>query len=95
MEHKEYQEGNTVMIKAQFYDFDGRLVDPDFVNVTIYSHATREILFEDDALKESVGVYYYYFTVPSAKYGPVVYEFFGEWLGVPSVNRDTIFIKWG
>jgi hypothetical protein len=89
-----YKSGDSVEFIGKFYDDNDALADPTSVTITIYNHSTRTQLATASATKVSVGVYRYYYTLPTDLTGAVVYEFVGQLDGRPTVIRELIPIEW-
>jgi hypothetical protein len=86
--------GDTIRLKATFYNYSGALADPDSVTAKIYSHIGQILLATGAATKESTGVYYYDYTVPADVPGLIVYEFSGMMDGTPTAGRATFEKVW-
>lgn len=86
--------GNTVRLKASFYNFAGVLTDPTDVAIKIYSHIGQMLLITASPTQESTGVYYYDYTVPTDVNGSIVYEFSGTMEGSPTVGRAVLEKAW-
>jgi len=89
-----YKSGDSVELRASFYDDNNVLSDPTSVTVTIYNRSSRAQLATGSATKVSTGVYRYYYTLPSDTSGAIVYEFVGTLDGRPTVARELIIIEW-
>jgi hypothetical protein len=88
------QAGDTVRLKVQFYDWNNDPADPDEVIVTIYDSNRNELIIQQlgPGNKESVGAYYYDYTLTNA--GTYYYEFKGTLEGTPALRRGTLKVIW-
>jgi hypothetical protein len=92
---KIYQ-GDTVRLKASFYNFAGALADPDAGTVTLRIYDAGRTLLETVAnssiTKSSTGVYYYDYTTTAA--GDLSYEFSGTLEGSTVLGRQMFEVEW-
>lgn len=91
-----YLSGNTIRIKATFYDFDNQLVNPQIVKFILYDSKYNKIdeYMLSDSNRVGVGVYFYdYITQVEQKCNKIYYEFYGEIGGKPSINRGEFLVK--
>lgn len=86
--------GDTVRLRSSFYNFAGELADPTSVTITIYDGDKVVLVNAGATTKESTGIYYYDYTVPSTSPDPLVYEFSGTLESHVSLSRATINRKW-
>lgn len=86
--------GETIRLEASFYNFGKALADPTSVTFKAYTYSDRTVLITANATKDSVGVYYYYYTVADDSYGSIVCEFTGMLDGSPTVVRELLLVKW-
>jgi len=85
--------GNTVRLKAEFRDYDGKPVDPQNVKVIVYNQ-NKIPIFTEDAVRESEGVYYYDYTITFDEGSPIAFEFNGSLDGHPVLGRQTLSPTW-
>lgn len=85
--------GDTVRLKVHFKTFDGSLVDPSSITLTIYDETKTQIeqFNLTDSDKETVGVYYYDYLVPNNK--ELIFEFAGLFNNKPILSRDRLKIQ--
>lgn len=86
--------GDTVRLKASFYNFSDALADPTGVTCTVYDGRRTVLVNAASTTKESTGVYYYDYTVPSAGFDPITYEFSGTLEGTTALGRATLEREW-
>lgn len=91
-----YQAGNTVRLNCTFTDFSNQPVDPVNIKVRIYNQ--QYVLITDNILsaanRDDVGVYFYYYTIPMDYVNQkIVYEWYGEIGGFPSISRNTFKVN--
>jgi hypothetical protein len=86
--------GDTIRLKASFYNYSGALTDPDSVTVKIYTDIGPIQIETGAATKEATGVYYYDYTIPADINGALVYEFAGILDGTPTVGRAMLDKSW-
>lgn len=85
---------NTVRLKAEFRDFDGKIAVPDNVKLKIYD-GTREQMGEDiSILPDAQGKYWHDFVIPDNVVGQIYFEFIGTLSGNPILGRSIIDIRW-
>lgn len=86
-----YQSGSTVRLQCEFYDFEGKYIDPELTKITIYDSNRRVIysqtLTSED--KKSVGKYYVDY-VTDKREQRLYYEWYGVVNGKPSLERGII-----
>lgn len=87
-----YQAGNTVRLNCQFTDFSNQPVDPSSIKVRIYTQQYN--LISDNMVssnnRDDVGVYFYDYTIPQEYANQkIVYEWYGEIGGFPSLQRGS------
>lgn len=87
-------QGDTVQLRVYFRTLNNIVVDPTGITLTIYdSTATQLEQFEiTEVNKESTGVYFYDYTVPSDK-SEFIFEFKGTYNSKPILVRDTLKIQ--
>lgn len=83
--------GDTVRLVANFMDFNGNAVSPENIELTIYDLEEEEIesINLDDSNRKDVGVYFYDYVADQ----DVIFEFFGEVEGNPTVIRNSLQVK--
>jgi hypothetical protein len=88
--------GDTVILRATFYAFNGILTSPTVVTLRLYDVARKQV-GEDIPVNStylvSTGVYEYPYTIPDG-YGNLTFEFTGILDGFPAVARGTIEREW-
>jgi hypothetical protein len=87
-----YKEGNTVRFFCEFKDFADQLADPSVINFKVYNQKYEQI--HDASVgtdtKASQGNYFYDYTIPKGYLNQkLIYEWYGEVSGSPSLNRDS------
>lgn len=85
--------GNTVRLRAEFRDFDGNLVEPDDVTVTVYDQ-NKDSLVSEPGVMEEPGKYYYDYVITRGNDMPVAFEFKGFIDGKPILGRQLISLQW-
>lgn len=89
--------GDTIRLKASFYNWSGNLVDPEEITVSFYDSGKtiigKEVTLNLITAKESAGVYHYDLTVP-AGHNKIYFEFCGTIDGMPSVERGELRATW-
>lgn len=90
--------GNTVILRAEFRDYDGRaMITPSDIKLTIYDSNKRIIDGPFDvtiANRVEEGIYEYPYVVPKGN-GPIVFAFEGIGPdGKPVVSRAMISREW-
>lgn len=88
--------GNTIRIQATFKDFNKQLVDPQITKFIIYdckyNKLNEYVLSNTNRLSQ--GIYYYDYITCSTENGKkIIYEFYGEIGGKPSINRGDFTVK--
>lgn len=82
--------GNTILLESVFYDWEGALIDPSSVTVTIYNSKLVSIEeLEPQNIRK--GYYTVLYTVPDV--GTYTYEFKGIIEGKPYINRASFTVK--
>ncbi len=84
---------NTVRLKAIFSTFAGVLADPSNVTLTINDYTTGGSYVNASGsyiIRESLGTYYYDYTIQPPRNGKLLYEWSGVLEGSDIVNRGTI-----
>ncbi|MFC0235658.1 hypothetical protein [Fictibacillus phosphorivorans] len=87
--------GDTVRLKCHFKTFNGTLVDPTNVKLTIYddTEIQTEQFILNDTNRESVGVFYMDY-VPASQLNEVFYfEFSGSFNNKPILSRGKVKIQ--
>lgn len=86
--------GDTVRLKCHFKTFDGQLVFPVDVKLTIYDSQKQQIeqITLDDTNKEGNGVYFYDYVLPIDK-DEIIFEFRGLYNNKPILIRDSVKIQ--
>jgi len=86
--------GNTVRLKATFYNLAGAATDPDASAVTLNIYdGNRTVVTTQPCTRESAGVYYYDYTIPAGA-GPLHWEMAGKMATLPVVGRDKLEREW-
>jgi hypothetical protein len=87
-------QGDTVRLKCHFKAFDGQLIDPTDVKLTIYKsdETVIEQIHLDDTNKENVGVYFYDYT-PASELDEFIFEFAGSVNNKPILSREKVKIQ--
>lgn len=89
--------GDTVRLKVTFQDYDGVLIDPTDIKLTIYDQSTKKIIagpFDiTDDNRSGSGTYFYDYTLPIGLTA-LVYEYIGNYNGKPIVGRSTLTREW-
>lgn len=83
---------DTVRLKVKFRDFDGQVIDPTEVTLTVYK-INKEVITtitQNSLTKENVGCFFYDYTVGTEDF---IYEFSGLYNNKPILSRDTVQIK--
>jgi len=57
--------GESLRLRAEFYDWDGDLFDPDSVYVSIWNNSGSKVVDRANANRQALGSYYYDYNVPS------------------------------
>lgn len=86
--------GDTVRLKASFYNYLGALADPTGVKITIYDGQRTVLVDAVAATKETTGIYYYDYLVPVSGVGPLYYEFSGTLEGSVALGRAALEGLW-
>ncbi|WP_100406687.1 hypothetical protein [Bacillus solitudinis] len=88
-----YQFGNTVRLSSIFYDWDGNVAEPDLVKLKVYNsgYQKKEEFSLGPANRKDDGGYFYDWTPKET--GDLIYEWYAELEGNPSLKRDRISIK--
>lgn len=86
--------GDTIRLKVHFKTFDGVLIDPSNITLTIYDKDEQQIeQFQlTDSDKEKVGVYFYDYVLP-ANQEIIIFEFAGVYNNKPILIRDEVKIS--
>jgi hypothetical protein len=84
-----YKSGNTVRLIGEFYDFEGNLIDPQIVKVAIYDykHNLIQEVVVGQSSKLSKGIYYFDYVTKNGN-NKIIYEWYGEIDGRPSLDRN-------
>ncbi len=85
--------GDTVRLKCHFRTFDGQLIDPADVKLTIYDSNIQQIkqITLTDINKEN-GVYFYDYVLPNDKQ-EIIFEFQGLYNEKPILSRGKVKIE--
>lgn len=89
------QAGNTVMLICKFYDDKDGVVSPSVVKFITYDYQYN-ILSQTDLEPTSInqdGYYVFHYVTPKENQN-IIYEFYGEIGGYPSLKRGELVIKW-
>lgn len=86
-----YQYGNTVRLECTFHEFNGSLVDPDNVKITVYDSRYNKI-FEGNGIRIETGKYFFDYTTEE-KEQKCYYEWYGEIEGKPSLKRGEFMTR--
>jgi hypothetical protein len=88
-----YKAGNTVRFSCEFRDFADTLADPSLIKFKIYNQKyeiVQEVSVSSSANKQSTGKYFYDYTIPTQYANQkLIYEWYGEVGGNPSLDRNT------
>jgi len=90
--------GDTIRLKAEFKDFNGKLTDIENPKVVVYD-SNREVILAAEPERVGVGKYQYDLIVPDYKEAgkqkePLVFEFSGSLEGKPIVGRTSFERMW-
>ncbi|MGG4039290.1 hypothetical protein [Heyndrickxia ginsengihumi] len=87
-------QGDTIRLKCHFKTFDGVLVDPSDVKLTIYKSDQTQIeqISLDDTNRLDIGVYFYDYT-PASELSEFIFEFAGSVNNKPILSRDMVEVK--
>lgn len=92
-----YQAGNTIRLLCIFEDFDGNRVNPNNVRITFYNYKYEKI--QENVLsinnRQELGVYFFNYLTSKNSEQRIIYEWYGEIGGFPSIKRGsfrTVFI---
>lgn len=87
-------QGDTIRLKVYFKTFDGDLIDPTDITLTIYDADETEIeqFSITDSDKEKVGVYFYNYETPLDQ-DKIIFEFKGTYNNHPILVRDELKIQ--
>ena len=86
--------GDTIRFRCHFRTFDGQLIDPADVKLTVYD-TNKQQMFQitlTDTNKEKVGVYFYDYVLPDDKQ-EIIFEFRGLYNNKPILARDSVKIQ--
>lgn len=81
--------GNTVRLFAEFRTFEGNLADPTDITLIIYDTNTNYEYTGSQIVRQSLGVYYKDFTIPSGR-GWLKYTWSGALEGSTALNQGVI-----
>ena len=86
-----YHAGNTIRLKCIFEDFDGNRVNPSNVKIILYDNKYQKLQesFLSSGYRVGTGEYVYNYITSSDSEQRIVYEWFGEINGLPSLKRST------
>ena len=87
--------GDTVRLEVKFMDFDGNIVEPSNVTLSMYDNsntAIQSILLTADN-RTGIGSYYYDYVIPFAIEEFFIYEFRGLHRERPILARDKIHVE--
>ena len=87
--------GNTVRLKVTFKTSDGTPKDPTSVQLKVYDDDRRTIedIDLDSDYRESIGTYFYDYTIPRGE-GYIAVEFTGKIDGKDVTERVQITREW-
>ena len=87
--------GNTVKLKAEFINYDGKQLDVHDVTLTIYDERKRVVLTVPEAnlSKNGTGNFSYDYLVPEGA-TPYYYEFSGIYNGLRYSGRKPLLREW-
>ena len=91
-----YETGNTIRLRGTFNNNAGTPTDPDVPTVRVYDNFYTLLgeFILGTANRISTGTYQYDYTIPSGTIDKVYYyEFYGEYSGVPALNRGKFLAK--
>ena len=86
--------GDTVRFRCHFRTFDGQLIDPADVKLTIYDTNKQQIeqIALTDSDKENIGVYFYDYVLPMNQ-SEIIFEFSGIYNNKPILARESLKIE--
>lgn len=92
-----YHAGNTIRLKCIFEDFDGIRVNPSTVKIIFYDNKYQKLQESllNSEYRIGIGEYVYNYIASSDSEQRIVYEWYGEINGLPSLRRSsfrTVFI---
>lgn len=91
---KTYQSGNTVRLSCIFRGFNDEDIDPTLIKVKFYDY--KHNLLEEISIgqenKDIDGSYFYDYVIPDG-HKKIIYEWYGEIDGLPSIKRDFILTE--
>lgn len=89
-----YQYGNTIRFECDFFDFNGQLIDPQLIKITVYSYKYEVLFTEVLGLnnRKNIGEYFYDYTT-ERKDQKLFYEWYGEIDSKPSLKRGEFMTK--
>lgn len=87
--------GDTVRLCCHFRTFDGQLIDPDDIAITIYDEQSNVLHTSPitSQNRESVGAYFYDYVVPNSS-GDLTFEYKGTYETKPILSRNVINTRW-
>jgi hypothetical protein len=85
-----FQQGNTVRLLANFYNWDGEPADPEELKLIIYDDKYNTISTVTETTKLDIGQYYCDYTFATA--GNFIYEWLAVLGGKPTLRRRKILI---
>lgn len=89
--------GNTIRLRASFYNFSDVLTDPTAITLKFYDQKRVQIGSDISitvANKVSTGIYEYDYTIPNTTSSAIVYEWRGLISGEVSLARGVIPLRW-
>ena len=86
-----YHAGNTIRLQCIFEDFDGNRVNPTNVKIILYDNKYQKLqeLVLSSGYRIGTGVYIYNYITSSDLEQRIVYEWYGEINGLPSLKRSS------
>jgi hypothetical protein len=90
--------GDTVRIKVEFRDYDGKLIDPTDIQLKVNEKNKKKLYTEPpiqitDSNKIATGTYYYDYQIPVGL-SDLVIECSGVYNSKPILTRLTISREW-
>lgn len=92
-----YQAGNTIRLVCTFKDFNGVKINPTNTKISFYNYKYERLQQTTLSITNRLetGVYFYNYITPSTLEQRIIYEWYGEINGLPSIKRGsfrTVFI---
>lgn len=88
---RDYFSGDTVKLECEFKDYDGLEMHPDLVKLKIYDRKYNLIEEITNLPYDSEnGVYFHYYTLPDGSSNTIIYEWYAEEGGMPTLIRQRM-----